>query len=123
MSTQSSEGDLTTNRSHQEQGRLQKISPKFHFVDLAGSERFGQTGNEGNRFKESIHINSGLLALGNVISALGETRRKVCMLACDPVDLTESMQLSVTPFCLSASVMCLFVCDPVCSSVMLSACP
>jgi hypothetical protein len=76
MSTQSSEGDLTTNRSHQEQGRLQKISPKFHFVDLAGSERFGQTGNEGNRFKESIHINSGLLALGNVISALGETRRK-----------------------------------------------
>ena len=56
---------------------MERICPKFHFVDLAGSERFGQTGNEGERFKESIHINSGLLALGNVINALGESKRKV----------------------------------------------
>lgn len=46
------------------------LGAKFHFVDLAGSERVHRTGNVGDRFKESIHINSGLLALGNVISAL-----------------------------------------------------
>jgi len=50
---------------------------KFHFVDLAGSERAHRTGNVGDRFKESVHINSGLLALGNVISALGDTKKKV----------------------------------------------
>nr|XP_054514074.1 kinesin-like protein KIF27 isoform X11 [Pan troglodytes]XP_054514075.1 kinesin-like protein KIF27 isoform X11 [Pan troglodytes]XP_054514076.1 kinesin-like protein KIF27 isoform X11 [Pan troglodytes] len=41
-----------------------------------GSERVTKTGNTGERFKESIQINSGLLALGNVISALGDPRRK-----------------------------------------------
>lgn len=46
------------------------LGAKFHFVDLAGSERVNRTGNVGDRFKESVHINSGLLALGNVISAL-----------------------------------------------------
>nr|XP_019605686.1 PREDICTED: kinesin-like protein KIF27 isoform X3 [Rhinolophus sinicus] len=52
------------------------IVSKFHFVDLAGSERVTKTGNTGERFKESIQINSGLLALGNVISALGDPRRR-----------------------------------------------
>ncbi|XP_074052744.1 kinesin-like protein KIF27 isoform X2 [Macrotis lagotis] len=53
-----------------------QILSKFHFVDLAGSERAAKTGNTGERFKESIQINSGLLALGNVISALGDPRKK-----------------------------------------------
>ncbi|NWJ04270.1 KIF27 protein, partial [Crypturellus undulatus] len=55
---------------------IQMIASKFHFVDLAGSERVTKTGNTGERFKESIQINSGLLALGNVISALGDPKRK-----------------------------------------------
>ncbi|XP_073402126.1 kinesin-like protein KIF27 [Dendrobates tinctorius] len=55
---------------------VQMISSKFHFVDLAGSERVTKTGNTGERFKESIQINSGLLALGNVISALADQKRK-----------------------------------------------
>nr|XP_056704967.1 kinesin-like protein KIF27 [Euleptes europaea] len=54
----------------------QLIASKFHFVDLAGSERVTKTGNTGERFKESVLINSGLLALGNVISALGDPKRK-----------------------------------------------
>uniref|UniRef100_A0A670K2U5 Kinesin family member 7 n=1 Tax=Podarcis muralis TaxID=64176 RepID=A0A670K2U5_PODMU len=54
----------------------QVLSSKFHFVDLAGSERVVKTGNTGERLKESIQINSSLLALGNVISALGDPRRK-----------------------------------------------
>ncbi|GAB5362003.1 hypothetical protein AAMO2058_000760900 [Amorphochlora amoebiformis] len=49
---------------------------KFHFVDLAGSERLKRTGAEGARMREGININKGLLALGNVISALGDEKRK-----------------------------------------------
>lgn len=49
---------------------------KFHLVDLAGSERAKRTGAVAGRFKESVSINQGLLALGNVISALGDEKRK-----------------------------------------------
>ena len=49
---------------------------KFHFVDLAGSERAKRTGAQGVQMKEGIDINKGLLALGNVISALGDDSRK-----------------------------------------------
>lgn len=41
-------------------------------VDLAGSERANKTKATGNRFREGVKINEGLLALGNVISRLGE---------------------------------------------------
>lgn len=43
---------------------------KFHLVDLAGSERAGKTKAVGERLREGININRGLLSLGNVISAL-----------------------------------------------------
>lgn len=46
------------------------IESKLAFVDLAGSERLKRTECTGNRARESISINSGLLALGNVINAL-----------------------------------------------------
>ncbi|XP_056451420.1 kinesin family member 4 isoform X3 [Gadus chalcogrammus] len=49
---------------------------KLHLVDLAGSERQKKTKAEGDRLKEGISINRGLLALGNVISALGEESKK-----------------------------------------------
>ncbi|XP_054630406.1 kinesin-like protein KIF27 [Dunckerocampus dactyliophorus] len=49
---------------------------KFCVVDLAGSERVGKTGNTGIRFEESVHINTGLLALGNVIRALTNPGRQ-----------------------------------------------
>lgn len=48
---------------------------KFNLVDLAGSERIKRTRAEGDRLKEGIKINAGLLALGNVISALGEGKQ------------------------------------------------
>jgi len=48
---------------------------KFHLVDLAGSERQKKTKADGERLKEGININMGLLALGNVISALGDEKR------------------------------------------------
>lgn len=49
---------------------------KFHFVDLAGSERVKRTGAQGQQLKEGIDINKGLLALGNVISALGDEQKR-----------------------------------------------
>lgn len=50
---------------------------RFTFVDLAGSERMKKTGAEGERAKEGIRINEGLLALGNVINALADEERFV----------------------------------------------
>ncbi|KAG4390976.1 hypothetical protein GLYMA_05G085400v4 [Glycine max] len=52
------------------------LSAKLHLVDLAGSERAKRTGSDGVRLKEGIHINKGLLALGNVISALGDEKKR-----------------------------------------------
>ncbi|XP_075040606.1 chromosome-associated kinesin KIF4A [Mixophyes fleayi] len=49
---------------------------KLHLVDLAGSERQKKTKAEGDRLKEGISINRGLLCLGNVISALGDETKK-----------------------------------------------
>ncbi|EXX55281.1 Kip1p [Rhizophagus irregularis DAOM 197198w] len=56
-------------------GEWVTITSKFHFVDLAGSERLKRTAARGDRAKEGIAINSGLLALGNVISALGDPNK------------------------------------------------
>lgn len=52
------------------------IVSKLTFVDLAGSERLKRTQAEGNRMKEGIQINVGLLALGNVINALGDKKTR-----------------------------------------------
>ncbi|KAL0685713.1 hypothetical protein Bca4012_052561 [Brassica carinata] len=46
------------------------LCAKLHLVDLAGSERAKRTGSDG------VHINKGLLALGNVISALGDEKKR-----------------------------------------------
>lgn len=38
------------------------LTAKFHFVDLAGSERLKRTGATGDRAKEGISINCGLVS-------------------------------------------------------------
>lgn len=40
---------------------LETLSAKLHFVDLAGSERLKRTGATGDRAKEGISINCGLV--------------------------------------------------------------
>ncbi|CAL1705613.1 unnamed protein product [Somion occarium] len=62
-------------KDDEEHGEWVTVVSKFHFVDLAGSERLKRTAAAGERIKEGISINSGLLALGNVISALGDPAR------------------------------------------------
>lgn len=49
---------------------------KFHILDLAGSERAKRTQATGKRLQEGININLGLLALGNVISALSDDDKR-----------------------------------------------
>ncbi|KAG8217665.1 kinesin-domain-containing protein [Butyriboletus roseoflavus] len=67
--------DGRTADNDDDSGEWTTIVSKFHFVDLAGSERLKRTAAAGERIKEGISINSGLLALGNVISALGDPSR------------------------------------------------
>ena len=57
-------------------GECPYVNAKFHLVDLAGSERNKKTDATGQRFREAVHINSGLLVLGNVINALAERDHK-----------------------------------------------
>jgi len=47
---------------------------KMCLVDLAGSERATVTKNQGTRFREGANINRSLLALGNVINALADSK-------------------------------------------------
>ncbi|KAH8827359.1 kinesin [Flagelloscypha sp. PMI_526] len=69
-------GDKSFHGGHDDEpGEWITVVSKFHFVDLAGSERLKRTAAAGERVKEGISINSGLLALGNVISALGDPSR------------------------------------------------
>ena len=49
---------------------------KLNLVDLAGSERQAKTGASGDRLKEATKINLSLSALGNVISALVDSKSK-----------------------------------------------
>ncbi|XP_066995336.2 chromosome-associated kinesin KIF4A [Anabrus simplex] len=63
---------FTITISQEYKDKSKKVSSKFHLVDLAGSERSKKTKTTGTAFKEGVNINKGLLALGNVISALGE---------------------------------------------------
>ncbi|KAI0928992.1 hypothetical protein AcV5_006383 [Taiwanofungus camphoratus] len=71
----SPDGGRSHGNADDEQGDWVTVVSKFHFVDLAGSERLKRTAAQGERIKEGISINSGLLALGNVISALGDPAR------------------------------------------------
>jgi len=57
-------------------GYTQVKRSKFSFVDLAGSERLKRTQAQGQRMKEGVDINKGLLVLGNVISALGDETKQ-----------------------------------------------
>ena len=45
---------------------------KLNLVDLAGSERTGSRSYTTSTFREGANINKSLVALGNVISALGK---------------------------------------------------
>ncbi|XP_012321040.1 kinesin-like protein KIF21A isoform X15 [Aotus nancymaae] len=74
---------------------FETLTAKFHFVDLAGSERLKRTGATGERAKEGISINCGLLALGNVISALGDKSKRATHVPYRDSKLTRLLQDSL----------------------------
>lgn len=71
-----SDDEVATNGVQGQSFEYEMLTAKFNFVDLAGSERLKRTGATGDRAKEGISINCGLLALGNVISALGDKAKR-----------------------------------------------
>ncbi|RUS22443.1 hypothetical protein BC937DRAFT_89158 [Endogone sp. FLAS-F59071] len=92
------DGSRSRSRSISRNGsgsEVTRTTSKFHFVDLAGSERLKRTGASGDRAKEGISINAGLLALGNVISALGDETRKATHVPYRDSKLTRLLQDSL----------------------------
>uniref|UniRef100_A0A6Q2YZU0 Kinesin motor domain-containing protein n=1 Tax=Esox lucius TaxID=8010 RepID=A0A6Q2YZU0_ESOLU len=84
-----------TNGSPEMNSEFETLTAKFHFVDLAGSERLKRTGATGDRAKEGISINCGLLALGNVISALGDRSKRSTHVPYRDSKLTRLLQDSL----------------------------
>uniref|UniRef100_A0A3P8ZTN3 Kinesin-like protein n=1 Tax=Esox lucius TaxID=8010 RepID=A0A3P8ZTN3_ESOLU len=78
--------NATSSRSHavfqiylKQQDRTASLNPnvrvaKMSLIDLAGSERMSATNAKGARQREGANINRSLLALGNVINALADTK-------------------------------------------------
>ncbi|XP_035504199.2 kinesin-like protein KIF21A isoform X3 [Scophthalmus maximus] len=89
--------NVTDNRlaDDSEINEFETLTAKFHFVDLAGSERLKRTGATGDRAKEGISINCGLLALGNVISALGDRSKRSTHVPYRDSKLTRLLQDSL----------------------------
>lgn len=71
------------------------VCSRFSFVDLAGSERLERTRAVGKSMKEGININKGLLALGNVISALTDDTGKVTFIPYRVSKLTRILRNSL----------------------------
>ncbi len=64
-SGESPEGDSGSGEQPPSAGEVvdwEQLTAKFHFVDLAGSERLKRTGATGERAKEGISINCGLVS-------------------------------------------------------------
>ncbi|KAF7728061.1 Kinesin-like protein kif21b [Apophysomyces ossiformis] len=103
----------------EEQSGHRTVVSKFHFTDLAGSERVSwctatlcyqmalgtnfsftlvklkRTNAQGERAREGIAINAGLLALGNVISALGDGSKRSTHVPYRDSKLTRLLQDSL----------------------------
>lgn len=86
---------MTSEENGSPEDDLETLTSKFHFVDLAGSERLKRTGATGERAREGISINCGLLALGNVISALGDVTKKALHVPYRDSKLTRLLQDSL----------------------------
>ncbi|CAN8004695.1 unnamed protein product [Ixodes hexagonus] len=104
-------GELSGENGTSSMSEFETLTAKFHFVDLAGSERLKRTGATGDRAKEGISINCGLLALGNVISALGDASGKVSHVPYRDSKLTRLLQDSLGGNSRTLMIACVSPCD------------
>ncbi|TBT99182.1 kinesin-like protein, partial [Hamiltosporidium magnivora] len=74
--TKSTKMNLNSSRSHAII-TLQVKDTLLTFVDLAGSERMERSGVKGEKVKECICINSGLLSLSNVINSMYKKNKHI----------------------------------------------
>ncbi|XP_034262464.1 chromosome-associated kinesin KIF4A [Pantherophis guttatus] len=98
MNTQSSRSHAIFTVSVEQKSKADEnvsFLSKLHLVDLAGSERQKKTKAEGDRLREGININKGLLCLGNVISALGDESKKGSFVPYRDSKLTRLLQDSL----------------------------
>ncbi|XP_058039809.1 chromosome-associated kinesin KIF4A [Ahaetulla prasina] len=98
MNTQSSRSHAIFTVSVEQKSKADenvRFLSKLHLVDLAGSERQKKTKAEGDRLREGININKGLLCLGNVISALGDESKKGSFVPYRDSKLTRLLQDSL----------------------------
>ncbi|KAJ3186481.1 hypothetical protein HDU85_007300 [Gaertneriomyces sp. JEL0708] len=82
------------------------LTSKLSLIDLAGSEDNRYTGNEGDRFDESRHINSSLFAIRSVVSALKDNKSQV------PYRNSKITQLLCDSLGGSASALAVVCCAP-----------
>lgn len=73
---ESTKANSESSRSHAVLQIMTHNGRRLSMIDLAGSERAAETNNKGARLAEGARINRSLLALGNVINALGKKSNK-----------------------------------------------
>ncbi|XP_064405609.1 kinesin-like protein klp-20 [Halichondria panicea] len=78
-----------------------ELKAKVNLVDLAGSERAESTGAQGHTLKEGAAINKSLSALGNVINALADLRKKGQHIPYRDSKLTRILEESLGGNCLT----------------------
>lgn len=111
------EANLTSSRSHAvlqvyitQNPHVSDIYEKstrsvLSIIDLAGSERASSTKNKGVRLNEGANINKSLLALGNCINALCDTRRSPHIPYRDS-KLTRLLKFSLGGNCKTVMIVC-----------------
>ncbi|PRT56865.1 Kinesin-like protein 6 [Wickerhamiella sorbophila] len=83
----------------------QKTYSSLTIIDLAGSERAASTKNSGKRLVEGANINRSLLALGNCINGLCDTRRRSHIPYRDS-KLTRLLKFSLGGNCKTVMIAC-----------------
>ncbi|XP_055617712.1 chromosome-associated kinesin KIF4-like [Toxorhynchites rutilus septentrionalis] len=110
---------FTLNLTNRSRGAKPTVTnSKFHLVDLAGSERPKKTQATGERFKEGVKINQGLLVLGNVISALGSAGGPLGHVPYRESKLTRLLQDSLGGNSLTLMVACVSPADYNCEETI-----
>ena len=117
--TEATNANLTSSRSHAvfqvvltKRPRTRSISVetligKLSLIDLAGSERGTVTENRGIRLMEGAKINRSLLALANVINALGDKNKKGFFVPYRDSKLTRLLKDSLGGNCKTTMITCI----------------